>query len=91
MKLLDIVRMALFSLGVNKLRSGLALLGIVIGVTAVITLMSIGKGVQDSITSRLESLGTNLIFVMPGEEANGKLTLRDVLALQSDPNAKSIG
>ena len=91
MKLLDIVRMALFSLGVNKLRSGLALLGIVIGVTAVITLMSIGKGVQDSITSRLESLGTNLIFVMPGEEPNGKLTLRDVLALQSDPNGKSIG
>ena len=91
MKLLDIVRMALFSLGVNKLRSGLALLGIVIGVTAVITLMSIGKGVQDSITSRLETLGTNLIFVMPGEEPNGKLTLRDVLALQSDPNGKSIG
>ena len=91
MKLLDIVRMALFSLGVNKLRSGLALLGIVIGVTAVITLMSIGKGVQDSITSRLESLGTNLIFVMPEEETSGQLTLRDVLALQSDPNAKSIG
>ncbi|MEC8891079.1 MAG: ABC transporter permease, partial [Chloroflexota bacterium] len=91
MKLLDIIRMALFSLGVNKLRSGLALLGIVIGVTAVITLMSIGKGVQDSITSRLESLGTNLIFVMPGEETDGKLTLGDVLALQSEPNAKSIG
>ena len=84
MKLLDIVRMALFSLGVNKLRSGLALLGIVIGVTAVITLMSIGKGVQDSITSRLESLGTNLIFVMPGEETNGKLTLRDVLEMVRD-------
>ena len=60
-------RISLASLGANKLRSGLTLLGIVIGVSAVISLMAIGQGVQQSITSRIESLGTNLLFVQPGE------------------------
>ena len=60
-------RISLSSLGANKLRSGLTLLGIVIGVSAVISLMAIGQGVQQSITSRIESLGTNLLFVQPGE------------------------
>ena len=63
MKIVDVLLIAGSSLKVNKLRSLLALLGIVIGVTAVTTLMSIGRGVQDSITSSLQSIGTNLIFV----------------------------
>ena len=62
MKIVDVLLIAVSSLKVNKLRSLLALLGIVIGVTAVTTLMSIGRGVQDSITASLQSLGTNLIF-----------------------------
>jgi putative ABC transport system permease protein len=60
------IRTAISSLGSNKLRAGLTLLGIVIGVTAVISLMAIGKGSQDAITSRIENLGTNLLFVRPG-------------------------
>ena len=60
------LRTALSSLGASKLRSGLTLLGLVIGVTAVITLMALGKGAQETITSRIESLGTNLLFVRPG-------------------------
>ncbi len=50
----------------HKLRSFLTILGIVIGVAAVITLMSIGRGAQASIISRIESLGSDLIFVRPG-------------------------
>ena len=57
---------ALSSIGANKLRAGLTLLGIVIGVAAVISLMAIGRGAQASITSRIESLGANLVFVRPG-------------------------
>ncbi len=84
------LRIALASLGANKLRSGLTLLGIVIGVGAVISLMAIGQGVQQSITSNIESLGSNLIFVQPGNSSQGggggaaTLTLQDAYALD-DP------
>ena len=69
-----IIMTALTSLGANKLRAGLALLGIVIGVTAVISLMSIGRGAQAAITSRIESLGTNLLFVSPGAATQGGIS-----------------
>ncbi len=86
-----VLRTALGSLGANKLRAGLTLLGIVIGVAAVISLMSIGRGVQRTITQRIESLGTNLLFVRPGAASQGgvsrgqgsavTLTLEDAYAL----------
>ena len=57
------LRTAAASLGANRLRAFLALLGIVIGVASVVTLMSIGRGVQAEITSSIESLGTNLLLV----------------------------
>ena len=63
---LDIFVTALTSLASNKMRAGLTLLGIVIGVTSVIVLMSMGRGVQKSITSSIESLGSNLLVVTPG-------------------------
>ena len=54
------------SLYANKLRSALTILGIVIGVAAVIAMLSIGKGAQQSITNQIESIGTNLVYVSPG-------------------------
>ena len=78
-----IITTALVSLGANKLRAGLTLLGIVIGVAAFITLMAIGRGSQESITSRIESLGSNLLFVSPPFSFDGSsgLTLEDAEAL----------
>ena len=83
------------SLRANKLRAFLTMLGIVIGVAAVIVLMSIGSGAQEMITSRITALGTNLVFVRPGapqqngvRQAQGSaatLTLNDAEAL-ADPN-----
>ncbi|MYB49734.1 MAG: FtsX-like permease family protein [Dehalococcoidia bacterium] len=73
------IKTAIASLGANKLRAGLALLGIVIGVTAVITLMSIGRGTTEQITGIIQGLGTNLLFVQP--EGEGQLTLGDANAL----------
>ncbi|MDE2717656.1 MAG: ABC transporter permease [Chloroflexota bacterium] len=73
------IKTAIASLGANKLRAGLALLGIVIGVTAVITLMSIGRGTTEQITGIIQGLGTNLLFVQP--EGDGQLTLGDANAL----------
>ncbi len=79
MSLLQTIKTAISSLGANKLRAGLALLGIVIGVTAVITLMSIGRGTTEQITGIIQGLGTNLLFVQP--EGDGQLTLGDADAL----------
>ena len=84
MRPLTTFRTALSSLGANKLRAGLTLLGIVIGVAAVISLMAIGRGAQDTITSRIKSLGTNLLFVRPDSTGQGSvstLTLEDSYAL----------
>jgi putative ABC transport system permease protein len=65
------VRVALGGLASNRLRSALTMLGVVIGVGAVIGLMSIGEGAQASITEQISSVGTNLVFVMPGATMSG--------------------
>jgi putative ABC transport system permease protein len=84
---------ALESLSSNKLRSGLTVLGIVIGVAAVIAMLAIGTGAQDSITGSISGIGTNLLFVyggggrmMGGETVRNPkpLTLQDAAAL-ADP------
>ncbi len=100
MNAITILRTALSSLGSNKLRAGLTLLGIVIGVAAVISLMAIGRGVQQTITERIQSLGTNLLFVRPGETSTrgvgggqgsaASLTIDDAYALQGSPFAPSV-
>jgi len=63
---LQSIRVALGALAANKLRGGLTMLGVIIGVAAVIALMSLGKGAQAQITERVQSLGSNLVFITPG-------------------------
>jgi len=79
---------ALESLTSNKLRSGLTILGIVIGVAAVIAMLAIGAGAQNSITGEIQGIGTNLLFVFRGgteDVRNPKpLTLGDAEAI-ADP------
>jgi putative ABC transport system permease protein len=65
MQVFDNVRGALRALRANKLRSMLTMLGIIIGVSAVISLLSIGQGVENFINSQFNALGTNLLFVLP--------------------------
>jgi putative ABC transport system permease protein len=65
------VRVALDGLVVNKMRSALTMLGVIIGVGAVIALMSIGEGAQATITEEITSVGTNLLFVSPGAFEGG--------------------
>jgi putative ABC transport system permease protein len=81
---------ALDSLSSNKLRSGLTILGIVIGVGAVIAMLAIGTGAQQTITGSISGIGTNLLFVLRGgsEEIRNPqpLTLGDADAL-TDPFA----
>ncbi|MDO8568555.1 MAG: ABC transporter permease [Dehalococcoidales bacterium] len=78
----------------HKLRSFLAMLGIVIGVGAVIGLMSIGRGTEATIVSGVQGLGTNLLFITPGATTSGgvrtdfgsarTLTLEDAEAIQAE-------
>jgi len=99
-KLLEAIIIALKSLHANKLRSSLTMLGIIIGVGAVITLMSVGRGVQQNITSTFESMGTNVIYVMPQTPgASGlasmmtavpNLTMEDAEALADPRNIRGV-
>jgi putative ABC transport system permease protein len=68
MKKSDLIEETLSGLVVNKTRSGLTILGIVIGIASVIAMISIGQGSQGAIQSNIESLGSNLILVMPGAQ-----------------------
>jgi len=62
---------AIESLNGNKMRSGLTVLGIVIGVAAVIAMLAVGNGAQASITGSISSIGTNLLFVFKGSDTGG--------------------
>lgn len=85
---------ALESLASNKLRSGLTILGIVIGVAAVIAMISIGRGAENSITGSIQGIGTNLLFVFRGgneDVRNPKpLTLGDANAINDPFQAPSV-
>jgi putative ABC transport system permease protein len=77
----DIVRVGAFGLVGNKLRSALTMLGVIIGVAAVIALVSIGQGASRAVTSQIEGLGSNLIIVSPAR--GGRLTMADTNELRS--------
>ncbi len=66
MKIIDLVKESLRSLGVNKLRSGLTILGIIIGIASIVSMISIGQGAKEQIAKNVESLGTNILNVFPG-------------------------
>lgn len=66
MNFFEIIKEALEGLKANKVRSGLTMLGIIIGIGAVIALISLGQGSQTSIKERIQSIGSNLIIVSPG-------------------------
>ena len=68
----DTIPIALRALAANKLRSSLTMLGIIIGVGAVIALMAAGQGAQKGITDRIRGLGSNLLFIRPGQPEDNK-------------------
>jgi len=88
------MRIALRALRVNTLRSTLTMLGIIIGVAAVITMIAVGSGAQARIEDQIRSLGSNLIIVLPGSVTAGgarlglgsrnTLTEEDAVAIQRD-------
>ena len=71
MNFVESFRIALRALNANKVRSALTMLGVIIGVAAVILLVAIGSGVQQEITGQIEGLGSNLLFVFPANMSGG--------------------
>jgi putative ABC transport system permease protein len=99
------LEVALRALAGNKLRSGLTMLGIIIGISAVIILVSVGQGVQTMVADQMQDIGSNLVFVLPGDlEENSasmknnfirsantsSLTLSDVEALAKTENVSNV-
>lgn len=97
----DLLKETLWSLSSNKVRSGLTILGIVIGIASVITMVAIGQGAKNSIESSIEAIGSNLIMVQPGSQRIGginqgggsaqSLTVEDANAIQGQiSNIKAV-
>jgi putative ABC transport system permease protein len=96
MGVFESVRLATRGLSANKMRSVLTMLGIIIGVGAVIALLSIGEGAQSAITEQIQDIGSNLIFVIPGSLTQAgasfgagslaSLTLEDAEAMANTAN-----
>ncbi len=93
MDLVDSARVAAAALNANKMRSSLTMLGVIIGVAAVISLLSIGQGVQKTVVDQIQSAGSNLLFVVPGEmtqsggfEYRASLTYEDAQAIANPAN-----
>jgi putative ABC transport system permease protein len=92
MLLSEVLRVAMQSVLVNKLRSFLTMLGIIIGVGAMITMVALGTGAQRSVEERIQALGPSLLSVFPGQMFSGRvasdvrvsLTLDDAAALARD-------
>ena len=87
----EVLSVALGALRANKLRSLLTMLGIVIGVAAVIAMVALGTGAQKAVKERISALGTTLVTVRPGQQRGmgvviadqqTKLTMRDAAAIE---------
>jgi len=100
MKLGEIIEESITTLGLNKMRTGLAVLGIVIGIGSVIALISLGQSSQKAIETQIQSLGANLLTVQPGGNRNGNvrqaagsnttLTIDDAKAILSSPEVNTV-
>src|SRR3990167_3138194 len=100
MEYAEIITEAISTLTVNKLRTGLATLGIVIGIGSVIALVSLGQAGQQAVESQIQSLGSNLLTVSPCSTSQGgirsaaggatTLTLADAEAISTSPQITTI-
>lgn len=101
MNLIELIQEAANTLTVNKMRTFLAILGIIIGIGSVITLISLGQGSQRAIETQIQSLGSNLLTISPGRSRSSSgvrtaggsgttLTLADAEAIKNSSNITSV-
>ncbi|EKD96263.1 MAG: hypothetical protein ACD_24C00116G0001, partial [uncultured bacterium] len=100
MTFLETLEESVSVLKVNRMRTLLSILGIVIGIGSVIALMTLGEATQRSITDRIQSLGANLLTIRPGSQQQGFLKMNstentslkfdDALAIQESPRITTV-
>ncbi|MCL5675673.1 MAG: ABC transporter permease, partial [Patescibacteria group bacterium] len=100
MEFLETITESFRTLSVNKMRTALAMLGIIIGISSVIALISLGQASQQSIQSQIQSLGSNLLTIIPGAQTQGgvrgaaggdtTLTYDDAKALASSSEVNTV-
>lgn len=100
MDLLELITESFSTLFINKMRTALAILGIVIGIGSVIALVSLGQATQQSVQSQIQSLGANLLTIQPGSQRSGAvrgaaggsttLTNDDAAAISTSPQITTI-
>src|SRR5678810_304714 len=100
MSVFMIFRIALKALGRNKMRTALTMLGMIIGVSAVITMVALGTGAQSSIETQIQAAGTNMIMVSAGNFQQGgvrmgqgnasTLTAEDAVAIRDLPGVQYV-
>jgi putative ABC transport system permease protein len=89
-RLAENIKIAFQSLAVNKLRSFLTMLGIIIGVGAVVAMLAIGAGAQDSVIQSVQEIGSNLIIVVPGNKEDKQQGFEQMLGDDKDAEALKI-
>lgn len=99
MSLLTIIGEALRALRLNRLRTGLTMLGMIIGVAAVVLMLAVGQGAQTTVNQAIDSMGSNLLIVVPGATSSGALrsgagsaqtlTMGDAHAIAQLPSIKA--
>jgi putative ABC transport system permease protein len=80
----EIIQVALSAIRANKLRSLLTMLGIIIGVGAVITMVALGSGAQKSVQDRIQALGPTLLSIFPGQNFRGGVAISGAVSLTYD-------
>jgi len=100
MEITELIAESLSTLTLNKVRTGLAMLGVIIGIGSVIALVSLGQASQQSITNQIQSLGSNLLTISPGSQFSGgvrgggsvaTLTYGDAKAIANSPIITTVG
>ena len=99
MSFITIIGEALRALRLNRLRTGLTMLGMIIGVAAVVLMLAVGQGAQTTVNQAITSIGSNLFFIVPGATSSGALrsgagavqtlTLADAQAVANLPSIKA--
>ncbi len=90
---IKLISEAIETLRINKLRTALAMLGIIIGIGSVISLVSLGQGTQASVKNQIQALGANLLTIMPGSRtvsATTTLTIDDANVIGNSPQITTI-
>jgi putative ABC transport system permease protein len=99
MEISELISESFSTLSLNKVRTGLAMLGVIIGIGSVIALVSLGQASQKSITSQIQSLGSNLLTISPGSQTSGAvrgsgnvttLTYEDAVAIVTSGQITSV-